>query len=349
MRERGVRRAWTRGWSTARFWLAACLALSFAGVSRGQEVASPKPADTPTTTPETAAPSTPTAAGKVDTSTPIAIIPNDSKDPASAVEIRGGVDIYQGKAAIESSGTITAGEKTVAITLPSRGQLLLCGASKVSLSMDSEHPSNDRSGLMMALDHGALEANMRTGQNSDIVLTPDFRILISGPGVAAVRVRLGADGDTCVDNHGVDAPYVTVNGLFDGGVYRVQADQHVMFQHGSLKQVVDNEKEPCGCPVETPETLAAGNAFPLAQSAGLTGAPPPRENPAAPGVVGPQAKATLNYDGTKPKEPEAKVEMARPITPVITAPPPAASQKKKARSNNLFVKIGHMFRNIFGG
>jgi hypothetical protein len=153
-----------------------------------------------------------------------------------------------------------------------------------------------------------------------------------------------------VDNHGTDAPYVTVNSLFDGGVYRVQSDQRVMFQHGSLKQVVDNEKEPCGCPVEQPETLAAGNAFPLAQSAGLTGAPPPRENPAAPGVVGPQANATLNYDGTKPKEPEAKVEIAKPITPVVTTPVPTTREKKqKAKSNNLFVKIGHLFRNIFGG
>lgn len=331
------------GWSTARLGLAACLFLGMAGVSRGQDAA-PAPQ-----APEASAAAASAAKTPVDASTPIAIIPNDSKDPASAVEIRGGVDIYQGKAAIESSGTITAGEKTVAITLPSRGQLKLCGASKVSLSMDSEHPSTDRSGLMMALDQGALEANMRTGENSDIVLTPDFRILISGPGVAAVRVRLGADGDTCVDNHGADAPYVTVNSLFDGGVYRVQADQHVMFQHGSLKQVVDSEKEPCGCPVETPETSATGNAFPLAQSAGLTGTPPPRENPAAPGVVGPQANATLNYDGNKPKEPEAKVEVAKPITPVVTAPRPAHEKKSKAKSRNLFVKIGHLFRNIFGG
>lgn len=338
----------------ARLFLAAGLLFTIAGVGWSQaSPPSPEPAQTPSTAaPATQVPATLPATAKVavDASTPIAIIPNDSKDPASAVEIRGGVDIYQGKAAIESSGTITAGERTVEITLPSRGQLKLCGASKVSLSMDSEHPSADRSGLMMALDHGALEANMRTGENSDIVLTPDFRILISGPGVAAVRVRLGADGDTCVDNHGANAPYVTVNGLFDGGVYRVQSDQRVMFQHGSLKQVVDNEKEPCGCPVEQPETSATGNTFPLAQSAGLTGTPPPRENPAAPGVVGPQANATLNYDGAGPKRIEATVEAAKPITPVVTAPASTAREKKqKAKSHNIFVKIGHLFRNIFGG
>ena len=34
----------------------------------------------------------------------------------------------------------------------------------------------------MALDHGAVEASFATGQNSDILLTPDFRILIAQKG-----------------------------------------------------------------------------------------------------------------------------------------------------------------------
>ncbi len=63
-----------------------------------------------------------------------------------------------------------------------------------------------------------------------------------------MSVRVSAKGDTCVDNHGENAPYVTVSSLFDGGVYRVQPNQRVLFEHGSLRDVVDNEQEPCGCP-----------------------------------------------------------------------------------------------------
>ena len=37
---------------------------------------------------------------------------------------------------------------------------------------------------------------MPPGSNSDILLTPDFRILIGGPGAADVKVRLGEHGDT---------------------------------------------------------------------------------------------------------------------------------------------------------
>ena len=55
---------------------------------------------------------------------------------------------------------------------------------------------------MIAMDHGAVEASFATGRNSDILMTPDFRILIGGPGTAEVKVRLGQGGDTCVDNAG---------------------------------------------------------------------------------------------------------------------------------------------------
>jgi len=84
--------------------------------------------------------------------------------------------------------------------------------------------------------------------------------------------RLGQQGDTCVDNAGANAPYVVVSSVFDGGAYRVQPASGVMFQHGSLHEVVDQEKEPCGCP---PPVAPQGNEFPLAQSEGLAPLPAP--------------------------------------------------------------------------
>ena len=68
-----------------------------------------------------------------------------------------------------------------------------------------------------------------------------------------------------MDNSGVNGPYVVVSSVFEGGAYRVQPGQRVMFQHGSLHEVVDQEKESCGCPPSAPK----GNEFPLAQSMGL--------------------------------------------------------------------------------
>ena len=95
------------------------------------------------------------------------------------------------------------------------------------------------------------------GKYSDVLLTPDLRILISGPGQAELSIRVNTKGDTCVDNHGINAPYVTVTSQLDGGLYRVLPDQRVTFEHGSLDEVVDHEPEPCGCPATPPVSVAS--------------------------------------------------------------------------------------------
>ncbi|MDR3416589.1 MAG: hypothetical protein P4L83_10415, partial [Nevskia sp.] len=179
---------------------------------------------------------------------PIAIVALDSKIPGAAAEVTGGLQVSNGRAFIAANGAITAGSETTLVTLPYRGVLRVCASTTVKLAADSSVPAGEIPGLMMAMDHGAVEASFATGRNSDILLTPDFRILIGGPGAAEVKVRLGPNGDTCVDNAGINAPYVLVTSVFEGGDYRVQPGQRVMFQHGSLHEVVDQEKEPCGCP-----------------------------------------------------------------------------------------------------
>jgi hypothetical protein len=195
---------------------------------------------------------------------------------------------------------------------------------------------------MMAMDHGAVEASFATGRNADVLLTPDFRILIGGPGAAEVKIRLGQHGDTCVDNAGTNAPYVLVTSVFDGGNYRVQSGQRVMFQHGSLREVVDQEKEPCGCP----PAPKGGNEFPLAQSEGL--APTPTPAPEAPGVHGTPAETagTLAYNAAEhAPQPAVGTEPAATTNPAIhaAANPPAAKKKP-----GFFGSIGHFFRRVFG-
>ena len=197
----------------------------------------------------------------------------------------------------------------------------------------------------MALDHGALEASFATGRNSDILLTPDFRILIGGAGSAEVKVRLGLHGDTCVDNSGPNAPYVVVSSVFEGGAYRVQPAQRVMFQHGSLKEVVDQEKEPCGCP---PETHPGTNDFPLAQSAGLAPlqkpAPAPKSGVAPPTETQQQLNEPLVYSAKQIEQ----TPVAAPATPAAPAPstPPAPTPAKKKAG--FFHSVGRFFRKIFG-
>jgi hypothetical protein len=273
--------------------------------------------------------------------TPIAIVPVDG------VQLVGALNVAEGKAVLGSSGSVTAGDRPVVITLPHRGSLRICATTKISLTADSSVLSTaaeaETPGLMMAMDHGALEANFQTGKNSDVILTPDFRIIVSGPGTAAVQLRLGPKGDTCVDNRGPNAPYVTVSSVFDGGVYRVQSDQRVMFQHGSLNEVVDNEKESCGCPPEPPKTVQ-GNEFPVAQSEGLAPLPVPPPNATAKGTVEAQATAQLSYDGAAKQT--AATDEAQSASPQAALPAPAPKAPAKT---GFFSRIGRFFKKLFGG
>ncbi|MGD1106849.1 MAG: hypothetical protein ABR865_07370, partial [Terracidiphilus sp.] len=206
----------------------------------------------------------------------LAIVPLDKSIPGAALSVAGPLQAFNGRAYITGSGTITAGDATAQVTLPYRGTLHVCASGTVKLAADSSVPPGEVPGLLIALDHGAVEmsfaASTARERNADTLLTPYFRIMIGGPNPADVKVRLGEDGDTCVDNAGASAPYVAVTSVFEGGIYRVQPGQRVMFEHGSLQTVVDQEKEPCGCP---PPAKSEANEFPLAESEGLAPSSPP--------------------------------------------------------------------------
>jgi hypothetical protein len=273
---------------------------------------------------------------------PIAIVPLDIKNPDKAAKVTGALEVTQGKAIIASSGTVTSGTETTQVILPHRGVLRVCASTSVKLAADSSVPAGEIPGLMIAMEYGAVEASYATGQNSDILLTPDFRILIGGPGAADVKVRLGQHGDTCVDNAGINAPYVLVSSIFEGGAYRVQPGQRVMFEHGNLHEMVDQEKEPCGCPPAEPK----GNEFPLAQSEGL--APLAKPSPSAVNAGGATAVPVepLVYKSAEPAPPAAATPAAVPVD--NAAVNPAAKTTATQKKPGFFGSIGKFFRRVFG-
>lgn len=276
---------------------------------------------------------------------------------AEKIQVSGAVTLNGETALLGNGSTVTAGSETLPIQLTRGGRLELCSTTLVHLSQQYD-ARNANSPLMVALDHGAIEAHYKLGDNSDVVLTPDLRILLSGPGQADVRIRVNEQGDTCVANRGKDAPYVTVSEQIGTGVYRVQPNQRVMFEHGSVRNVVDNETQPCGCPAPVTSTAAAGvsapktlpvakpgqavaptpmpvggpsstpadTTFPLAESEGLAPAPKmPATRAAAPGEVESQVTTTLSYVAPQQAVPTgAPNGMATPESAATTATTPAA-------------------------
>jgi hypothetical protein len=267
---------------------------------------------------------------------PIAIVPLDSANPDQAARVTGALEGPKGAAIIVGSGSITSGDKTTQVELPYRGTLRICASTTVKLSADSSVKAPDVPGLMMAIDKGAIEASFATARSSDFLLTPDFRIVISGPGAMDLKVRLGQHGDTCVDDSGANAPIILVTSVFDGGEYRVQPGQRVMFQHGSLHEVVDQEKEPCGCPPSVP---AQSNEFPLAMSEGLAPLPAATPGVPKPGEAPPAPIPPLVYNAA---------EHAPTLVPAAAPPPAPAPAPAPQKKTGLFTKVGHFFRRIFG-
>lgn len=275
-------------------------------------------------------------------SAPIAVVPLEGKSAEAAPKVSGALEVTAGRAVIVTSGSVTAGSATAHVTLPHRGQLKVCASTTVKLAADSSSGHDEVPGLLMALDRGAIEMSYATGRSADIVMTPDFRILISGPGAADVKLRLGEHGDTCIDNAGTASPYVLVTSVFDGGNYRVQSGQRVMFQHGSLHEVVDHEKESCGCPPPS----AKGNEFPLAQSEGL--APLATSAQPAPGEPTVSFNEPMVYHaGDREKRSAGAAPQQAQKTPDAEAPKPASESVKQPKPG-FFGSIGRFFRRIFG-
>ena len=294
---------------------------------------------------QTAVPTDAPSAAISSSATPIAIVPLDNRMPGSAASVTGALQVAGGRALIAANGTVVSGTTTTEVLLPNRGTLRVCASTEIKLAADSSVPASESPGLMMAMDHGAVEASFATGRNADILLTPDFRILIGGPGSANVKVRLAQGGDTCVDNPGSNAPYVLVTSVFDGSIYRVQPGQRVMFQHGSLREVVDQEKEPCGCPPAPSDTK--GNDFPLAQSEGLAPAPPAQSTPAPKSAKSAQPTVPLVYNADKAAATVTPPPATAP-TASVAAAAPAQSETAQNKKPNFFTRVGHFFRRIFG-
>jgi hypothetical protein len=328
-------------------WALGLCALWFAGSAvRAQTTPQANPAGSPQSAP--AAQNPPTQAAQPDqaqtfNTSPVAIVPLDKTIPGAAADVAGPLRAKNGRAYLTGSGSISAGAATAEVTLPYRGTMRVCATSSVKLAADSSAPAGEVPGLLIALDRGAVEmsfaASTAREKNADTLLTPYFRILIGGPNAADVKVRLGEGGDTCVDNAGANAPYVVVSSVFEGGVYRVQPGQRVMFEHGSLQSVVDQEKEPCGCP---PSVATGGNEFPLAQSEGL--APGSAQAPVVTAQPAQGATTTLSYNGA-----DHTAQIAAPVTaaPTASAAPPAQAPATE-KTPGFFGRIGRFFKWIFG-
>jgi len=276
---------------------------------------------------------------------------------------------------VAAGSSITAGEETAILRLTRGGEVRVCPGTTVSVST-----SPNGEDLMLGMSQGAMETHYGLKESVDSVLTPDFRVVLPGPGEFNLAISTDAHGNTCVGSLPGSTSSAVIAELLGNGTYEIKPDQQVVFRKGRL-DLVEPAIASCGCPPPQEPVLRAsadpaavipedkaGQKLQLANSEGSvirpdtpstsplpdTGASKPKQVP-NPAKV--QLEATLVFRGRDAQSPPvAPAALAGAAALSLTAKPsdplpavvvlPPASRSKPAHKG-FFGKVKGFFGGIF--
>ena len=148
---------------------------------------------------------------------------------ASDASVRGSVLFASGGTQIQSGSSVTAGDAAAVLKLRRGGEVRVCPKTGVSVAASP----NGRD-LLWGMNSGSIEAHFTLSASSDTVMTPDFRILLSGPGIFHFAISADAKGNTCVKALPENTASLIVSELNGDGTYQVKPNVQVVFQNGSV-------------------------------------------------------------------------------------------------------------------
>ncbi len=192
---------------------------------------------------------------------------------ASDATVQGAVSLAAGGAHVMSGSTVSAGDATAVLKLDRGGEIRVC--AHTTMSVATSQRGRD---LMLGINAGGLETHYTVSATADSIVTPDFRILLAGPGRFDFAIEAGKSGDTCVRALPGNSSSLIVSELMGDATYQVKPAERLVFRNGKLADP-DHDNANCGCVASPPVLRAEATPPPPPTPAASTPSAPAKPDP----------------------------------------------------------------------